>query len=211
MTFAERINTGITLFDGPMGTEIHALDPTDEDYQNLLGCSEILNLTMPEKIQGIHESYLDAGSDAVETNSFGSNAIVLAEYGIAERAREISRLSAGIARRAVEAYSDKPRYVVGAMGPGTKLISLRQVDWTDMYDSYRDHAGGLIEGGVDALIVETCQDPLQIKCAVLAAQDEMAAQQRFLPIMVSYTIETTGTLLVGTEVSAVFTTIAPSG
>ena len=211
MTLKEHIETRITLFDGPMGTEIHALDPDDEDYQGLLGCSEILNLTIPEKILGIHESYLSAGSDVLETNSFGSNAVVLAEYGIADRARHLSRLSAEIARRAAEPWSDKPRFVAGSMGPGTKLISLRQIDWETMYQSYRDQAGGLLEGGVDALIIETCQDPLQIKCAVLASQDEMSAQQRFVPIMVSYTIETTGTLLVGTELSAVFTAIAPLG
>ena len=194
-----------------MGTEIHALNPSDEDYRGLLGCSEILNLSMPESIQGIHESYLSAGSDVIETNSFGSNSIVLAEYEIADQARQISRISAEIARRATEGYSDKPRFVAGSMGPGTKLISLGQVDWETMYQSYRQQAGGLLEGGVDAFIIETCQDPLQIKCAVVAAQDEMSSQQHLVPIMVSYTVETTGTLLVGTEVPAVFAAISPLG
>jgi 5-methyltetrahydrofolate--homocysteine methyltransferase len=215
MDFRQRIRKGVVLFDGAMGTQLHELDPGEDDYQGLLGCSEILNVSMPEKIRQIHENYFAAGSDVVETNSFGSNAIVLAEYGIPERARELSRLSAQIARQAADAWQsavlDKPRYVAGSMGPGTKLISLGQTDWATMYRSYRDHAGGLLEGGVDALLIETCQDPLQIKCAVLAAQDEMEALNLDVPVMVSFTVETTGTLLVGTEVPAVFAAIAPLG
>ncbi len=218
MTFSKRIETGITLFDGPMGTEIHELDPSPEEYLGLLGCSEILNVSAPEKIRGIHESYLAAGSDVIETNSFGSNAIVLAEYNIAERAREISRLSADIARAAIDAHSSgdgaggsTPRFAAGSIGPGTKIISLGHTDWPSMYSAYRDHAGGLLEGGVDALLIETCQDPLQIKCAVLASQDEMEAQQRFVPLLVTFTVETSGTLLVGTEVAAAFAAVQPLG
>jgi 5-methyltetrahydrofolate--homocysteine methyltransferase len=215
MKFRERIHSDILIFDGAMGTQLHELDPSEDDYQGLLGCSEILNISMPEKIRQIHENYFAAGSDIVETNSFGSNAIVLAEYGIAERARELSRLSAQIARSAADAWQSavpgKPRYVAGSMGPGTKLISLNQTDWAEMYASYRDHAGGLLEGGADALLIETCQDPLQIKCAVVAAQDEMDSLGLDVPIMVSFTVETTGTLLVGSEVPAVFAAIAPLG
>ncbi len=213
MKFREKIQNGIVLFDGAMGTQLHALEPSDEDYQGLLGCSEILNVSIPEKIQQIHENYFAAGSDIVETNSFGSNAIVLAEYGISQRARELSRLSGEIARRAADKWqsTEKPRYVAGCMGPGTKLISLNQTDWDSMYASYRDHAGGLLEGGVDALLIETCQDPLQIKCAVLAAQDEMEALGMDVPLMVSFTVETTGTLLVGSELPAVFAAISPLG
>lgn len=215
ITFTDRIEQGVALFDGAMGTQIHALEPSDEEYQGLLGCSEILNVTIPDKIRTIHETYLEAGSDIIETNSFGSNAIVLAEYGIQERAREISRISASLAREAADAWQNavpgKPRFVAGAMGPGTKLISLRQTDWESMYRSYRDHAGGLLEGGADAILIETCQDPLQIKCAVVAAQDEMEALGRIVPIMVSFTVETTGTLLVGTEVPAVVAAITPLG
>ncbi|KGE73599.1 methionine synthase [Spirochaeta lutea] len=211
MTFNQRLSRGIVLFDGAMGTQIHEINPSDEDYRGHLGCSEILNLTIPDKIQEIHQAYLRAGADVIETNSFGSNEIVLAEYGLESQAREISRISAQIARRAVGTLEreDKPRFVAGSMGPGTKLISLGQTDWPTMYRSYREHAGGLIEGGVDLFIIETCQDLLQIKCAILACQDEMEVQGVDLPLIVSVTVETTGTLLVGSELQAVIAALEP--
>ncbi|NCN05533.1 MAG: methionine synthase [Spirochaetales bacterium] len=211
MTFKERLSQGVVLFDGAMGTQIHALDPTDEEYQGKLGCSEILNITIPDKIQGIHRAYLEAGSDVIETNTFGSSTIVLAEYAIADQAREISRAGARLAREAADEFSTdaRPRFVAGSVGPGTKLISLGQTTWAQMYESYREQIGGLLEGAADALILETCQDPLQIKCAMVAAEDEMTDQDRRVPIIVSFTVETTGTLLVGTEVQSILTTLEP--
>jgi 5-methyltetrahydrofolate--homocysteine methyltransferase len=212
MTFLERIKKGLVVFDGAMGTQIHNLDPSEEDYQGMLGCSEILNITRPEDIQKIHENYFAAGSDVVETNSFGSNPLVLAEYNIPERARELSRLAAEIARKAADKYSEsKPRYVAGSIGPGTKLISLGQTTWEEMLASYEEQTGGLLEGGADLFIIETCQDPLQIKCAIQAAKNQMAAQGKTVPIIVSITVETTGTLLVGTEVSAAIASLSDLG
>lgn len=211
MDFAERVARGLVVFDGAMGTQIHERNPSEADYAGLLGCSEILNDTRPEMIQAIHEAYYAAGSDIVETNSFGSNEIVLAEYGISHRGRELSRTAAQIARRAADAWTspEKPRYVAGSIGPGTKLISLGQTDWATMHRSYLDQCRGLLEGGVDAFLIETCQDILQIKCTLAAARDAMEEAKRQIPVMVSVTIETTGTLLVGTELQAVITALEP--
>jgi 5-methyltetrahydrofolate--homocysteine methyltransferase len=211
MTFQNRLTQGVVLFDGAMGTQIHQLDPSDDDYDGKLGCSEILNITIPDKIQDIHRRYLAAGSDVIETNTFGSNSIVLSEYGIADRAFEISRKGAEIARKACDEFTTtgRTRFVAGSVGPGTKLISLGQTNWQTMYESYRTQIAGLIEGGVDLLIIETCQDPLQIKSVLVAGYDEMEARGKDLPIIVSFTVETTGTLLVGTEVMSVLTALEP--
>jgi len=211
MTFTERVANGIVLFDGAMGTMIHAFDPADSDYDGQLGCSEILNLTRPDMIQAIHEAYYKAGSDIVETNSFGSNEIVLAEYGMEKRAFEISRIAAEIARKAAQAWStpEKPRFVAGSIGPGTKLITLGQTDWATMHHSYLEQVRGLLAGGVDLFLIETCQDLLQIKCALCACEDAMQEAGKRIPVIVTVTVETTGTLLVGTELAAVMTALEP--
>lgn len=210
MTFFDRLKQGIVLFDGAMGTQIQALNPTDEEWGGKEGCTEILNLTVPEKVQSIHENYFAAGSDVVETNTFGANKIVLAEYDLQDRTMEINRIAAQIARRAVENYEHiKPRFVAGSMGPGTKLITLGQTDFDTMYHSYFAQAQGLIEGGVDLFIIETCQDLLQIKTCILAVQDAMKQNDARLPIIVSVTVETTGTLLIGSEIGAVLAALSP--
>lgn len=210
MTFKEKLHQGIVLFDGAMGTQIQVLKPSPQEWDGKFGCSEVLNITAPEKIQQIHESYLSAGADVIETNTFGANEIVLAEYQLQDQTIEINKLAAQIARRAVEKVIDsKPRFVAGAIGPGTKLISLGQTDFDMMYQSYSKQAQGLIEGGVDLFIIETCQDLLQIKTALLAISDTMRNYDLTLPILVSVTIETTGTLLLGSEIGAVLTVLEP--
>jgi len=213
MTFMERLQQGIVLFDGAMGTQIQALQPSDEEWDGKQGCSEVLNLTAPEKIQQIHESYFAAGSDVVETNTFGANEIVLADYGLHQRVVEINHIAANIARRAAETYtSTKPRFVAGSIGPGTKLISLGQTDFETMYHSYLLQAQGLIAGGVDLFIIETCQDLLQIKIALIAVQDAQQGQSAIadeIPVFVTVTVETMGSLLVGSDMGAVLAALEP--
>jgi len=211
MDFRKRAEQGLIVFDGAMGTQIHAHEPSDADWAGLQGCSEILCQTRPDIIKEIHAAYFQVGADVVETNSFGGNEIVLHEYGIADRARELSRLAASLARDVADNYStpEKPRFVAGSIGPGTKLISLGQTDWATMHHSYVENIAGLVEGGVDLLLIETCQDLLEIKCVLDAARDVFAQTGKSLPIIVTVTVETTGTLLVGSELAAVITTLEP--
>ncbi|MDO9548211.1 MAG: homocysteine S-methyltransferase family protein, partial [Candidatus Marinimicrobia bacterium] len=211
MEFSDRIKQGLILFDGAMGTQIHDLNPSDIEWDCRNGCSEVLNLTIPDKIQQIHENYLAAGSDVIETNTFGGNKIVLTEFDLGAKVVEINRRAAEIARRAAQKYStpDKSRFVAGSMGPGTKLISLGQTDFDTMYLSYTLQARGLIQGGVDMFIIETCQDPLQIKAALTAVDDELKSANLKIPRIVSITIETTGTMLIGTDIAAAMAILEP--
>ncbi|MDZ7369618.1 MAG: methionine synthase [candidate division KSB1 bacterium] len=210
MSFFERLQKGLILFDGAMGTQIHALQITEEEWAAHHGCPEILNLTAPQKIQRIHEAYLAAGADVIETNTFGANRIVLTEFDLQDRVEEINRAAAEIARQAADRFSDsKPRFVAGSIGPGTKLPSLGQVDFDTLYESYAAQARGLIQGGVDLFVIETCQDLLQIKAALTAVQDEMQRAGVHLPRAVTITVETTGTMLVGSDVSAALAALAP--
>ena len=202
--FLEALDQRVLIFDGAMGTSIHARDLPLSDFNDLENCSEILVLTRPDVIQEIHESFLAVGSDAVLTDTFGANKLVLSEFDIADKTREINVRAAEIARAACDAHAtaDKPRYVIGSMGPGTRLPSLGQTDWDTLLDSYTEQARGLIEGKVDALLVETCQDILQAKCAIVACTDAMAEAGVEVPIICSFTVETVGTMLVGTETHA---------
>jgi len=211
LDFIKKIKRGIVLFDGAMGTQIHALNPSEADWNGHNGCPEILNLTIPEKIRQIHEKYLNAGADVIETNTFGANQITLAEFGLGERVIEINEAAARIARQAARNFhtSAKPRFVAGDIGPGTKLISLGQTDYDTLYESYALQARGLIRGGVDMFIIETCQDPLQIKAALNAVDDELQSAGLKLPRIVSITVETTGTMLIGTDISAALAIIDP--
>jgi len=210
MDMRDMFGDRIVLFDGAMGTQIQLLNPSLAEWDGKIGCSEILNLTAPSKIMKIHAAYLDAGADVIETNTFGANEIVLAEYGLQHRVVEINREAAQIARQAVaERAGTKKRYVAGSMGPGTKLVTLGQTDFDTMYRSYRQQARGLLEGGVDLVIIETCQDLLQIKIALLSVTDEMEKQGVKVPIIVSVTVEATGTLLLGSEIDAVMAALEP--
>lgn len=210
MRIGEMFGDRIVLFDGAMGTQLQAFQPTEAEWDGKIGCSEVLNLTTPQKIQQIHEKYLNAGSDVIETNTFGANEIVLAEYGLQDRVVEINMVAAQIARKAADKFSEtKKRYVAGSMGPGTKLVTLGQTDFDAMYRSYRLQAKGLMDGGVDLFILETCQDLLQIKTGLLAVSDEIQDRGKKLPVFVSVTVETTGTLLLGSEIGAVLTALEP--
>jgi 5-methyltetrahydrofolate--homocysteine methyltransferase len=199
----------VIIGDGAMGTMIQARTLTLEDFGGQEGCNELLVITRPDVIKEIHAAYYTAGADIVETNSFGSSAVVLEEYGLAARAREISRHAAQIAKDVAQQFSTKarPRFVAGSVGPGTKLVTLGHISFDAMHKSYLEQMLGLIEGGVDLLQIETCQDILQVKCAVIAARDAMKELKREVPICVTLTMETTGTMLVGTEMAAALTVL----
>jgi 5-methyltetrahydrofolate--homocysteine methyltransferase len=195
----------VLVFDGAMGTMIQASALSPDDFAGKDGCNEILVATRPDVIRHIHASYLDAGADVVETDTFGSTPLVLAEYGIADRAYELSKTAARVAREVVDGFSTqgRPRFVSGSVGPGTRLVSLGHVSFDDLRRSFETQIRGLLDGGVDVVQIETCQDLLQAKAAVLAAREAMRGTGRDVPIIVQVTVETTGTLLMGTETAAV--------
>jgi 5-methyltetrahydrofolate--homocysteine methyltransferase len=215
----------VLVWDGAMGTQIQAANLSKIDFtltdnaaypqavremaaklteSHLDGCNEILNITRPDVIEQIHSNYLAAGSDMVETNTFGSTSIVLGEYGIAELDYEISLAAAQIARRAADKFSTatKPRFAVGALGPGTKLVSLNQTNWQELETTYSASFKGLLEGGVDALLLETLQDLLMVKAGVASAIRAMSETGRRVPLFVQVTMEQTGTMLLGSEIGA---------
>lgn len=198
------------IADGAMGTMLQNSDATLEDFQGLEGCNEILNLSRPEIVQDIHAQYFDAGSDAVETNSFGCNFANLAEYDIADRIFELSVASAKIARAAADQFSGS-RFVLGSMGPGTRLPSLGHTTFEILRAAYEENALGLAEGGTDAFLIETTQDLLQTRAAVIGAQDAVMKFGGDIPILVSITVEQTGTMLLGTEVPAAIATLGSLG
>jgi 5-methyltetrahydrofolate--homocysteine methyltransferase len=202
--FLVRLREKVLVADGAMGTTIQSYDLSAEDFHGLDGCNEYLVVSRPDVIRDIHRSFLDAGADILLTNSFGSAALVLAEYDIGDRARELSRLSAQIAREAADSYSvgSWPRFVAGSVGPTTKLPTLGHISFDDLYATYTPQMYGLIEGGCDYLQIETCQDVLQLKCAVICARDVMMRLNRHIPICVTVTVEQTGTMLIGTEINA---------
>jgi 5-methyltetrahydrofolate--homocysteine methyltransferase len=202
--FLEELANRVLVFDGAMGTTLHTLDLPLSDYQGLENCNEVLNLTRPDAIQGIHESFLDVGCDVVMTNTFGASRHVLAEFGLTEKTRAINVAAARIAKAACAKRAEprKPRFAVGSIGPGTKLPTLGQIGWDELVASYTDQALGLIEGGIDALLVETCQDILQSKGAIVACLDAMSQLGIEVPILCTFTVETTGTMLLGTETQA---------
>ncbi|MGE3181276.1 MAG: methionine synthase [Phycisphaerae bacterium] len=207
--FLELLHRKVFVFDGAMGTGIHSLDLPLADYQNLENCTEILNLTRPDAVTELHRQYFAVGCDAVETNTFGGMPHVLREFDLQDRAREINRSAAQIARKAALEFSteESPRFVFGSMGPGTKLVSLRQISYDDLLASYLEQARGLLEGDVDGFIIETCQDILQCKTAIHAVRLAMRERSVRLPLIVQITMETTGTMLVGTDIAAALTAI----
>lgn len=203
----------ILIADGAMGTMLQAADLTLDDFDGLEGCNEILNVTRPDVVRGVHDAYLAAGADCVETNTFGANLANLAEYDIPHRIRELSSAAARIAREAADAASTpaRPRFVLGSMGPGTKLPTLGHADYATLRDAYQENAAGLIDGGADALIIETCQDLLQVKAAVVGSKRAMAELGQQVPIICQVSVETTGTMLVGSEIGAALAAIEPLG
>lgn len=202
--FLQRLREKVIVFDGAMGTTIQACGLSLDDFQGLDGCNEFLCITRPDIIKQVHASFFEVGADIVETNSFGSSSIVLAEYDIAGRAYEISRKSAELAREVADQFSTDawPRFVSGSVGPGTKLITLGHISFEQMFKSLEEQILGLVDGGVDLIQIETCQDILQLKCAVNAARSVMRKTGKQIPICTQITIETSGTMLIGTEVSA---------
>ncbi|MFD7691819.1 methionine synthase [Streptomyces sp. NPDC059374] len=210
----QALATRVVVADGAMGTMLQAQDPTLDDFQNLEGCNEILNVTRPDIVRSVHEAYFDAGVDCVETNTFGANHAAMAEYDIPERVFELSEAGARIARETADAYAardGRDRWVLGSIGPGTKLPTLGHIGYTTIRDAFQQNAEGLISGGADALIVETTQDLLQTKAAVIGAQRARELSGLDLPIIVSVTVETTGTMLLGSEIGAALTALEPLG
>jgi 5-methyltetrahydrofolate--homocysteine methyltransferase len=212
-SFLSALTDRVLVADGAMGTMLQASNPTMDDFEGHEGCNEVLNLTRPDVVLGIHRAYLQAGADCVETNTFGANFSNLGDYGIESRIFELSEAGAALARRAADEYStpDRPRFVLGSMGPGTKLPTLGHVRFATLRDAYEQNAGGLLAGGADALIVETCQDLLQTKAAVIGAKRAMRAAQRDVPLICQVAVETTGTMLLGSEIGAAMTALEPLG
>jgi 5-methyltetrahydrofolate--homocysteine methyltransferase len=209
--YLETVNERVVVFDGAFGTYVQDQNLTADDFggQHLEGCNELLAITRPDLIAKMHEDFLKVGVDALETATFGSFSTVLAEYGIANRAHEITLAAARIAREVADSFESdgRPRYVAGSIGPGTKLPSLGHISFVDLRDTYEEHARALIEGGVDLLLIETCMDLLQIKSAMQGGRRAMKALGREVPIQVQVTMETTGRMLVGTEIGAALTAL----
>ncbi|MDF1799555.1 MAG: methionine synthase [Planctomycetota bacterium] len=204
-TIREIIEKRVLVLDGAMGTQIHAAElDLEKDFLGLENCSEIVNVTRPDVIGAIHGRYFAAGCDAVETNTFGGSIPTLAEFDLADRCFEINEAAAKCARAAADEYStpEQPRFVFGSMGPGTKLATLGQATYADLKAGDLEQARGLAAGGVDAFLVETCQDPLQVKAALNAAIQAREEAGRDIFLQVSVTMEVTGTMLVGTEMAA---------
>ncbi|WP_344571255.1 homocysteine S-methyltransferase family protein, partial [Streptomyces caniferus] len=200
--------------DGAMGTMLQAQDPSMEDFQQLEGCNEILNVTRPDIVRSVHEEYFAVGVDCVETNTFGANFAALAEYDIPERVFELSESGARLAREVADEFTastGQQRYVLGSMGPGTKLPTLGHAPYVTLRDAYQQNAEGMIAGGADALLVETTQDLLQTKAAILGARRALKATGSNLPVICSVTVETTGTMLLGSEIGAALTALEPLG
>ncbi|MFJ9461383.1 methionine synthase [Kitasatospora sp. NPDC101447] len=210
----EALATRVVVADGAMGTMLQAQDPTLEDFQNLEGCNEVLNITRPDIVRSVHEAYFGVGVDCVETNTFGANFSALGEYDIPERIFELSEAGARIARESADAHSaadGRVRWVLGSIGPGTKLPTLGHAPYGTLRDGFQQNAAGLIAGGADALLVETSQDLLQTKAAILGSKRALAEAGLDLPVLVQVTVETTGTMLLGSEIGAALTALEPLG
>ena len=210
----ETLRQRVVIADGAMGTMLQDAGPTMDDFQQHEGCNEILNVSRPDIVEAIHHAYLDTGIDAIETNTFGSNWSNLSDYGIEDRIEELSRAGAEIARRVVETYEARDgrmRWVLGSIGPGTKLPSLGHTTYDNLKVTFGEQAKGLILGGSDALMIETSQDLLQTKAAVNGCKLAMVETGIRLPIFVEVTVETTGTMLMGSEIAAALTTLEPLG
>jgi 5-methyltetrahydrofolate--homocysteine methyltransferase len=203
----------VVVADGAMGTMLQASDASLDDFLGHEGCNEILSQTRPDIVRSIHDRYLAAGVDCVTTNSFGANLGNLGEYGLTEKIAELSEAAARLARQAADEWASAadPRWVLGSLGPGTKLPTLGHVAFAELRDTYQQNAAGLLSGGADALIVETSQDLLQAKAAVIGAKRAIAAAGASVPLIVQVTIETTGAMLLGSEIGAALTALQPLG
>ena len=215
--FLDAMKNRILLFDGAMGTEIQKYDPKPEDFPNNQdGFNDGLVLTHPEWIKQIHRNYLDAGSDCIETNSFGSNKIKLDEYGFGDKTIEFNKKIAEIAVEACSDYTDKQRYAIGSMGPSGYLPSsndpdLGQKPLDEIREAFALQAEGLILGGVDALLIETSQDILEVKLVIEACHQAMRKTGEKIPIIANTTLDQYGKMLLGTNIQAAYTTVSDMG
>ncbi|OPF16961.1 methionine synthase [Microcystis aeruginosa KW] len=203
----------VLVFDGAMGTSLQSQNLTAEDFggAEYEGCNEYLVHTKPSAVAKVHEAFLAVGADVIETDTFGGTSIVLAEYDLADQAYYLNKTAAELAKACANKYStpEKPRFVAGSMGPGTKLPTLGHIDFDTLKNAYVEQVEGLYDGGADLLLVETCQDVLQIKAALNAIEEVFQQKGQRLPLMVSVTMETMGTMLVGTEINAVVSILQP--
>ncbi len=203
----------VLLFDGATGTSLQNLNLSLEDFggEELEGCNENLVFSSPKAVEQVHKEFLEAGADVIETNTFGSTSVVLAEYNLQSKAYLLNKKAAELARKLADRYStaSKPRFVAGSMGPTTKLPTLGHITFDQLYESYKEQANGLYDGDVDLFLIETCQDVLQIKAALLAIEDLFDEKGHRKPIMVSITMETTGTMLVGSDIASALTILQP--
>nr|WP_075487950.1 methionine synthase [Prochlorococcus marinus] len=211
--YLNRDEKPLIIFDGGTGTSFQNLNLTADDFggKELEGCNENLVLSSPKVVEKVHNSFLEAGCHVIETNTFGASSIVLDEYDIADKAYEINKNAALIAKKAATKYAtvDKPRFIAGSIGPTTKLPTLGHIDFDELKQSYKEQIYGLTDGGVDLLLIETCQDVLQIKSALLASKEVLDSKKIDIPIMVSITMETTGTMLVGSDIASALTILEP--
>ncbi|NIJ11351.1 5-methyltetrahydrofolate--homocysteine methyltransferase [Saccharomonospora amisosensis] len=211
--FLAELQRRVLVADGGMGTALQEHDLTLDDFAQLEGCNEILNETRPDVVASVYRGFLEAGSDAIETNTFGTNLANFAEYDIVERIRELAEKGTSLARQCADEYStpQRPRFVLGSIGPGTKLPTLGHITFAELRDAYVDNALGLLDGGADAVLVETSQDLLQTKAAIIGAKRAMERAGRTVPIIAQVTVEQTGTMLVGSEIAAALTALEPLG
>src|ERR671921_345373 len=212
-SFLDTLKERVVVFDGAMGTSLQSQNLSVEDYggPQFEGCPEYLLVSKPSAVERVHASFLEVGCDVVETDSFGGLPFVLGEYGIAERAYELNRKAAELARRVAADFATKasPRWVAGSMGPGTKLPTLGHITFDDLKAAYAEHSLGLLDGGADILIVETCQDILQTKAALAAIFADFKREGRRVPVIAQVTVEVFGTMLNGTEINAALTALEP--
>ena len=216
-TYVQAINDRVLLFDGAMGTEIQMLNLEPNEFpDNKEGFNDGLVLTRPDLIKEIHRRYLQAGADCIETNTFGSNELKLREYGYGNRTVEFNKLAAALSVSVAKEFTDKPRYVIGSMGPTGFLPSsndpdLGQIDLEKIVESYSLQAEGLITGGIDALLIETSQDILEVKLAIKASHEAIQKTGRTVPIIANVTLDKYGKMLLGTNVQAAYTTVCDMG
>ena len=205
--------TRVVVVDGAMGTMLQTANPTLDDFQDHEGCNEILNVSRPDIVRSVHDEYLAAGVDAVETNTFGANWSNLADYGIEDRIYELAFAGGRIAREAADSFStpEKPRFVLGSLGPGTKLPSLGHTSYENLKIAYYTAAKGLADSGCDGLLVETSQDLLQVKAAVNGCRSAIDESGRDIVLIAQVTVEATGTMLLGSEIGAALNTLEPMG